>query len=723
MLKFKNLRMMNKTGRVLQIINKDIMSEKHKDTKHKDTKSKTPVNLPKGKSPKGKFNFYWIYGILAVIFIIIQFMNLGDGAKKTDKRDLIEMLESKDVERIVLINKEKAEIYIKRDKLSRPEYDEVRGKNSEGTGPQFYYNVTTPDKFVDWVEEAQHNATKPIYVENEVRRNWGGDILGWIIPIVVLVGVWFLIMRMMSRGGGGPGGHIFNIGKSKAKLFDKSSNVTINFNAVAGLEEAKVEIMEIVDFLKNPEKYTQLGGKIPKGALLIGPPGTGKTLLAKAVAGEAKVPFFSISGSDFVEMFVGVGASRVRDLFKQAKEKAPCIIFIDEIDAIGRARGRNPMTGANDERENTLNQLLTEMDGFATNTGVIILAATNRADILDRALMRAGRFDRQIHVELPDLEERKAIFKVHMEPLKLNKTVNIDFLAKQTPGFSGADIANVCNESALIGARKNKKVIDKQDFMDAIDRIIGGLEKRNKIISQHEKKVIAYHEAGHASVSWLLEYANPLVKVTIVPRGKSLGAAWYLPEERQITTFEQMFDEMTAALGGRASEEINFGKVSTGALNDLEKVTKQAFAMVTYFGLNEAIGNISYYDSTGQQEYSFHKPYSEKTAETIDKEISKMVEKAYQRAKSLLLKNKSKLETLAILLLEKEVIFSEDLEIIFGKRPYDDEKTIEPVKTEKKLAKKTKKSPPKTNDQPNKKTVEKESKSQVPEKEQTGTLF
>ncbi|MCK4406724.1 MAG: ATP-dependent zinc metalloprotease FtsH [Bacteroidales bacterium] len=699
------------------------MAEKSKEIKSKDTKSKIPANLPKGKNPKGKFNFYWIYGILAVIFITIQFMNLGDSAKKTDKRDLIEMLESEDVERIVLINKEKAEIYIKRDKLSRHEYDEVRGKNSGDTGPQFYYNITTPDKFVEWVEEAQHNSTKPVYVENEVRRNWGGDILGWIIPIVVLVGVWFLIMRMMSRGGGGPGGHIFNIGKSKAQLFDKNANITINFDAVAGLEEAKVEIMEIVDFLKNPGKYTQLGGKIPKGALLIGPPGTGKTLLAKAVAGEAQVPFFSISGSDFVEMFVGVGASRVRDLFKQAKEKAPCIIFIDEIDAIGRARGRNPMTGANDERENTLNQLLTEMDGFATNTGVIILAATNRADILDIALLRAGRFDRQIHVELPDLEERKAIFKVHMEPLKINKTVNIDFLAKQTPGFSGADIANVCNESALIGARKNKKVIDKQDFMDAIDRIIGGLEKRNKIISQHEKKVIAYHEAGHASVSWLLEYANPLVKVTIVPRGKSLGAAWYLPEERQITTFDQMFDEMTAALGGRASEEINFGKVSTGALNDLEKVTKQAFAMVTYFGLNEVIGNISYYDSTGQQEYSFHKPYSEKTAETIDKEISKMVEKAYQRAKSLLLKNKSKLVILATLLLEKEVIFSEDLEKIFGKRPYDDKGSIEPVKTEKKLTKKTKKSSPKTNDQPDKRTVEKENKSQVPEKEQTDTLF
>jgi cell division protease FtsH len=478
----------------------------------------------------------------------------------------------------------------------------------------------------------------------------------------------------MSRGGGGGGGgQIFNIGKSKAQLFDKDTSVSITFNDVAGLEEAKVEVMEIVDFLKNPSKYTTLGGKIPKGALLVGPPGTGKTLLAKAVAGEAKVPFFSISGSDFVEMFVGVGASRVRDLFRQAKEKAPCIIFIDEIDAIGRARGRNALTGANDERENTLNQLLTEMDGFATNAGVIILAATNRADILDRALMRAGRFDRQIHVELPDLEERKAIFKVHLKPLKLDDSVIVEFLAKQTPGFSGADIANVCNESALIAARGNKIIIGKQDFMDAIDRIIGGLEKRNKIISPQEKKVIAFHEAGHAAVSWLLQHAHPLVKVTIVPRGKSLGAAWYLPEERQITTFEQMFDEITAALGGRASEEVNFGKISTGALNDLEKVTKQAFAMVVYFGLNKKIGNVSYYDSSGQSEYSFQKPYSEKTSELIDEEISKLIESAYERAKKVLTENKTKLEALAKALLDKEVIFREDLEEIFGKRPFDDE--------------------------------------------------
>jgi ATP-dependent metalloprotease FtsH len=460
-------------------------------------------------------------------------------------------------------------------------------------------------------------------------------------------------------------------------LFDKDTMVNINFNDVAGLQEAKVEIMEIVDFLKSPKKYTQLGGKIPKGALLVGPPGTGKTLLAKAVAGEAKVPFFSLSGSDFVEMFVGVGASRVRDLFKQAKEKAPCIIFIDEIDAIGRARGRNSFTGGNDERENTLNQLLTEMDGFSSNNGVIILAATNRADILDRALLRAGRFDRQIHVELPDLEERKAIFLVHMRGLKYDvEGVNVEFLSKQTPGFSGADIANVCNESALIAARKEKEIIEKQDFIDAIDRIVGGLEKRNKIISRHEKEVIAYHESGHAAVSWMLEHGSPLVKVTIVPRGKSLGAAWYLPEERQITTFDQMFDELASGLGGRAAEEIFFGKISTGALSDLEKVTKQAYSMVVYFGLNEKIGNISYYDSTGQSEYTFTKPYSEKTAETIDSEISKLIEKAYQRAKEILLENRDKLEKLAQQLLTKEVIYREDLELIFGERRFKEEKLI-----------------------------------------------
>ena len=492
-------------------------------------------------------------------------------------------------------------------------------------------------------------------------------------------------MRRMSGGGaGGPAGQIFSIGKSKAKLFDKNTDVKITFKDVAGLEGAKEEVQEIVDFLKNPKKYTVLGGKIPKGALLVGSPGTGKTLLAKAVAGEAKVPFFSLSGSDFVEMFVGVGASRVRDLFKQAKDKSPSIIFIDEIDAIGRARGKSNITGSNDERENTLNQLLTEMDGFGTNTNVIVIAATNRADVLDKALMRAGRFDRQIYVDLPDLNERKEIFKVHLKPLKIIKNLDIDFLAKQTPGFSGADIANVCNESALIAARKNKKSVGKQDFLDAVDRIVGGLEKKNKIITPEEKETIAYHEAGHAIVSWLLEHAAPLVKVTIVPRGQSLGAAWYLPEERQIVRTEQMLDEMCAALGGRAAEKIVFNKISTGALSDLEKVTRQAKAMVSIYGLNETLGNITYYDSSGQTDYNFSKPYSEQTAQVIDKEISKIIEKQYSRAISLLKKSKDKLKQLADRLLEKEVIFKDDLENILGKRPYktNDEK-IEEAKLQK----------------------------------------
>lgn len=665
---------------------------------------------PKGKRPK--FSFYWIYALLLIVFIAIQYFNYSNPVKETSWPRLEEMLIKQDVEKIIVVNKEKAEIYIKKAKLkSDTAYKDFSkksfGSTSGGASPQFFYQIGSEEIFNGLLKDARDSVAArmardsvpakeiaefkkqyPYPPSNDTRKDVFGDIFSYLLPIILLVGVWFLIMRFMSKGGGG-GGQIFNIGKSKATLFDKDTSVSVTFNDVAGLEEAKVEIMEIVDFLKNPSKYTNLGGKIPKGALLVGPPGTGKTLLAKAVAGEAKVPFFSISGSDFVEMFVGVGASRVRDLFRQAKEKAPCIIFIDEIDAIGRARGRNAITGANDERENTLNQLLTEMDGFGTNAGVIILAATNRADILDRALMRAGRFDRQIHVELPDLEERKAIFKVHLKPLKLDPGLDIDFLAKQTPGFSGADIANVCNESALIAARKNKSTIEKQDFLDAIDRIIGGLEKRNKIISAHEKKVIAFHESGHAAVSWLLQYAHPLVKVTIVPRGKALGAAWYLPEERQITTYEQMFDEITSAVGGRASEEIFFGKVSTGALNDLEKVTKQAFAMVVYFGLNKEIGNISYYDSTGQSEYTFSKPYSERTAETIDKEVRKIVEEAYERAKSVLTDNREKLEKLANLLLEREVIFREDLEDIFGKRPWDAEeekaKTIAalPVEPEK----------------------------------------
>jgi ATP-dependent metalloprotease FtsH len=625
------------------------------------------------KMPKVKFNFYWIYGILGVILFGLYLNNMGSTPKELGWGELKDMLVNQEIDKLILVNKEQAEVYIKKDKLGLPKFKDLKPANSLAvSAPNYVYQIGSVETFEKDVREAQATVPNPVYVKNETRKNWGGDLLSWILPVVVLVGLWFLIMRMMTKGGAGGGGQIFNIGKSKAQLFDKDTMVSLNFNDVAGLQEAKVEVMEIVEFLKNPKKYTDLGGKIPKGALLVGPPGTGKTLLAKAVAGEAKVPFFSLSGSDFVEMFVGVGASRVRDLFKQAKEKAPSIIFIDEIDAVGRARGRSAMTGGNDERENTLNQLLTEMDGFQTNAGVIILAATNRADILDRALMRAGRFDRQIYIELPDLEERKAIFKVHMRNLKMDDTANVEFLAKQTPGFSGADIANVCNEAALIAARADKKQIDKQDFLDAIDRIVGGLEKRNKIISPNEKKVIAFHESGHAAVSWLLEHAHPLVKVTIVPRGKALGAAWYLPDERQITTYEQMIDEMIATLGGRAAEEIVFGKISTGALNDLEKVTKQAYAMVAFYGLNKKIGNISYYDSSGQNEYSFSKPFSEETAQIIDQEIHKMVEESYDKAKKLLVDNREKLNQLAAILLQKEVIFREDLEKIFGKRPFDD---------------------------------------------------
>lgn len=659
------------------------MAENKKQTPNKNFN-------PNIRKPKGGFSFYWIYGILAVVFLALQFFNWSGSSEETNLKDFVQMLARGDVDKLQIINKESAEVYIKKDSLKKSVYKDL-GKGIDGTvgnGPHYNFIISNETFSSDLEKEESKILSDTVrYSKNQlhlIKQNfdslnlerkteseWGSQILSWLIPIAIMVLLWMWIMRRMGGGAGG-GGQIFNIGKSKAQLFDKDTTVSINFNDVAGLEEAKVEVMEIVDFLKNPKKYTELGGKIPKGALLIGPPGTGKTLLAKAVAGEAKVPFFSLSGSDFVEMFVGVGASRVRDLFRQAKEKAPCIIFIDEIDAIGRARGRNPVTGANDERENTLNQLLTEMDGFGTNVGVIILAATNRADILDRALMRAGRFDRQIHLELPDLEERKAIFKVHIKPLKLDIAVDTDFLAKQTPGFSGADIANVCNESALIAARKNKKIIEKQDFLDAIDRVVGGLEKRSKIISPEEKKVIAFHEAGHASVSWMLRYAHPLIKVTIVPRGKALGAAWYLPEERQITTYEQMFDDITATLGGRAAEEIIFGKISTGALNDLEKVTKQAYAMIVYYGLNKNIGNRSYYDSTGAYEYAFTKPYSESTAQSIDKELSELIENAYSAAKKILTENKEKLSELAKRLLDKEVIFREDLEEIFGKRPFEE---------------------------------------------------
>ncbi|MFT4752878.1 MAG: ATP-dependent metalloprotease FtsH [Salibacteraceae bacterium] len=637
-------------------------------------KSKNPFKGPGAKkTPNGGFNFYWLYAIFAIGLIGVNFFNWTPQPENINYGEFKEMVLKGDVERVEVINSETGKVYLNEDALSKEEYSKhaTDTDNKNGfmpKGPQFVFNIPQADFFGEnlnlWQEQF---GLEYDFIKQE---NWFGDILGILLPIALLIGFWFLIMRRMGGGAGG-GSQIFNIGKSKATLFDKNEAVKVSFKDVAGLEEAKEEVNEIVDFLKHPDKYTALGAKIPQGALLVGPPGTGKTLLAKAVAGEAHVPFFSLSGSDFVEMFVGVGASRVRDLFKQAKEKAPSIIFIDEIDAIGRARGKSAMQGSNDERENTLNQLLTEMDGFGSNSGVIILAATNRADVLDSALLRPGRFDRQIHVDLPEVTERKAIFEVHLKPLKLVEDIDIDFLANQTPGFSGADIANLCNEAALIAARKKKPSVEKQDFLDAVDRIIGGLEKRSKIIAPKEKETIAFHEAGHATTSWLLEHAFPLVKVTIVPRGRSLGAAWYLPEERQITTTEQLLDEMCSALGGRAAEQVMFGKISTGALSDLEKVTKQAYAMVSYYGLDEKIGNVSYYDSSGQQEYSFQKPYSEKTAEKIDVAVSELIERMYQKAITILEANKDKLTILAKTLLEKEVIFKDDLELIFGKRTFE----------------------------------------------------
>ncbi|MBQ3657104.1 MAG: ATP-dependent zinc metalloprotease FtsH [Bacteroidales bacterium] len=609
---------------------------------------------------------YWVIGAVILLIGLMQFADFKGSPQTIYWDDLKTMIANKDVLRIVVVNKEKALITLKEDRYASDKYSYLRTNKIPAKGPHFMHAISSPESFQARLMEAQKDVPedKRLLFDSETRIDYFTEVLGWVLPLLLLVGVWAFMFKRMGGAGG-----IFNVGKSKAKVFDKDANkMKINFSYVAGLKEAKQEVTEIVDFLKNPDKYTKLGGKIPKGALLVGPPGTGKTLLAKAVAGEADVPFFSMSGSDFVEMFVGVGASRVRDLFNQAKQKAPCIVFIDEIDAIGRARGKNANFSSNDERENTLNQLLTEMDGFETNTGIIMIAATNRAEILDPALMRAGRFDRQIIIDLPDLNERSEIFNVHLKPIKVDPNMDLNFLAKQTPGFSGADIANVCNEAALIAARHNKEIVDKQDFLDAIDRIIGGLEKKSSLITSSEKKTIAYHEAGHATVSWLLENAHPLIKVTIVPRGKALGAAWYLPEERQITTKEQMLDEMCSLVGGRASEEINFGKISTGALNDLERVTKYAYSMVSFYGMSEKVGNVSFYSST--DDYTFQKPYSEKTAETIDSEAKALIDYCYDRAKKILEENKEKVVELAELLLEREVIFTEDVERIFGKRKF-----------------------------------------------------
>ncbi|SHJ22441.1 ATP-dependent zinc metalloprotease FtsH [Aquimarina spongiae] len=628
---------------------------------------------------KPKFSAYWIYAIIIVGFLVLNFMGGSSGlgsAPNTSPSEFQDFLEKGEVEKVVVVtNRRQAKVFLTPEARALDKHKEGRSKSilpKSPSDPDYQFEFGDLQNFENKIATIKKENNLSTTVSYDTESSFWGEIFITLLPFALIIGVWIFIMRRMSGGaGGGAGGQIFNIGKSKARLFDQNTDVKVSFENVAGLEGAKEEIQEIVDFLKNPEKYTSLGGKIPKGALLVGPPGTGKTLLAKAVAGEAKVPFFSLSGSDFVEMFVGVGASRVRDLFKQAKEKSPAIIFIDEIDAIGRARGKSNFSGSNDERENTLNQLLTEMDGFGTNTNVIVIAATNRADVLDKALMRAGRFDRQIYVDLPDVRERKEIFEVHLRPLKkLDNELDTDFLAKQTPGFSGADIANVCNEAALIAARKGNKAVGKQDFLDAVDRIVGGLEKKNKIITPGEKRAIAFHEAGHATVSWMLEHAAPLVKVTIVPRGQSLGAAWYLPEERLIVRPNQMLDEMCAALGGRAAEQVIFNEISTGALSDLEKVTKQARAMVTIYGLNDKIGNLTYYDSSGQSEYSFAKPYSEQTSELIDKEISNIIETQYQRAIDLLEKHKDKLTELAEVLLEKEVIFKDNLEKIFGERPF-----------------------------------------------------
>ena len=633
--------------------------------------NKMNMNMPRP-------SMLWIYGLIGA-FIIgwYVFGDVNDTPLPSDWTTVREMVEKGDVEKIQVVNRDQAQVFLKKDAAEKYRSDSTdkRFRRLPDTGVQLIFTIGSVDSFREDLKAAEETSGQTVPVIYENKANDWTSILINLLPWVVIIGAWFFVMRSMSRGAGaGGGGGIMNAGKAKAQVFDKDNAKRVTFKDVAGLEEAKVEIMEIVDFLKKADKYKELGAKIPKGALLVGPPGTGKTLLAKAVAGEANVPFLSISGSDFVEMFVGVGASRVRDLFEQAKQKAPCIVFIDEIDAIGRARGKNAGFSGNDERENTLNQLLTEMDGFQTNTGVIVLAATNRADILDKALMRAGRFDRQIEVGLPDVKEREEIFNVHLRPLKLDPQLDRSFLARQTPGFSGADIANVCNEAALIAARHNKKFISKEDFLAAIDRIVGGLERKNKIITDEEKRVIAFHEAGHATVSWILENASPLIKVTIIPRGKALGAAWYLPEERQITTREQMMDELAATLGGRVSEQLTFGQVSTGALNDLERVTKQAYAMVAYYGMSENVGTLSYYDSTGQSDMAFTKPYSEQTAQQIDTEAKRVIEQAYKMAEQVLREHADGLKELAELLLSREVVFTEDVERIFGKRKKDIER-------------------------------------------------
>ena len=647
------------------------MAQQDKNKNNNRNNPRMNMNMPRP-------SFFWLYGLAAVF--IIGWAIIGNGSDAplpSDWSSVERMVEQGDVERIQIVNRDQAQVYLTKEAIERYRNDAQNKQFARlpESGVQFVFTIGSVDSFREDLQAAETASGRsvPVVYKNE-KNDWTSVLIN-LLPWVIIIGAWFFIMRSMARGGGaGGGGGIMNVGKAKAQVFDKDNSKRVTFKDVAGLEEAKVEIMEIVDFLKKADKYKELGAKIPKGALLVGPPGTGKTLLAKAVAGEANVPFLSISGSDFVEMFVGVGASRVRDLFEQAKQKAPGIVFIDEIDAIGRARGKNAGFSGNDERENTLNQLLTEMDGFQTNTGVIVLAATNRADILDKALMRAGRFDRQIEVGLPDVKEREEIFNVHLRPLKLDPALDRSFLARQTPGFSGADIANVCNEAALIAARHNKKFISKEDFLAAIDRIVGGLERKNKIITDEEKRVIAYHEAGHATVSWILENASPLIKVTIIPRGKALGAAWYLPEERQITTREQMMDELAATLGGRVSERLTFGEVSTGALNDLERVTKQAYAMVAYYGMSDNVGTLSYYDSTGQSDMAFTKPYSELTAQQIDAETKRVIGEAYAMAERVLTEHADGLKQLAELLLEREVVFTEDVERIFGKRKKDIER-------------------------------------------------